>query len=78
MNLPLREVKASLSKLVKTVESGKEIIITRHGHPVARLTRIEKPRQPFRVNHRLLKKKSSSKKVTSAEQIIREDRDARG
>lgn len=40
------EAKTSLSKLVEAIESGKEseVIIARHGTPVARLAPI--PRQP--------------------------------
>lgn len=35
------EAKTQLSKLVARAESGEEIILTRHGRPVARLAPIE-------------------------------------
>ena len=44
----VREAKTNLSRLLKQVESGEEIIIARNGKPVARLTPVHKPakRQP--------------------------------
>jgi prevent-host-death family protein len=36
----MREAKNSLSRLVKRVASGEEILIARNGKPVARLTRL--------------------------------------
>ncbi len=45
----LHEAKTHLSKLIKRVELGEEIIIARAGHPVAKLTAIapqHKPRMP--------------------------------
>ena len=43
----LAEAKAQLSKLVDRVESGEEIVITRHGRPVARVTAVEQPKKPI-------------------------------
>ena len=37
------DAKTHLSSLVDEVEKGGEIIITRHGKPVAKLVRAEKP-----------------------------------
>lgn len=33
----LAHAKSHLSELLNTVESGEEVVITRHGHPVARV-----------------------------------------
>ncbi|HEY6236418.1 MAG TPA: type II toxin-antitoxin system prevent-host-death family antitoxin [Candidatus Elarobacter sp.] len=33
------EAKAKLSLLVDSMEDGEELLIVRHGHPVAKLTR---------------------------------------
>ncbi len=41
----LREANQHLSRYVKAVEQGTEILITRRGKPVARLTSIAKERQ---------------------------------
>ncbi|MEI4273697.1 type II toxin-antitoxin system prevent-host-death family antitoxin [Klenkia sp. LSe6-5] len=46
------EAKAQLSALLTRVEAGEEIVISRHGKPIARLSpeRAEKPRrQPGRL-----------------------------
>lgn len=43
----LVEAKAHLSELLNTVEAGEEIVITRHGRPVARVSPPEKPKQPL-------------------------------
>jgi prevent-host-death family protein len=37
------DAKTHLSSLVDEVEKGREIVITRHGKPVAKLVRAEKP-----------------------------------
>lgn len=59
--MSLAHAKAHLSELLNTVESGQEVVITRHGRPVARvlpanavkqtlpLTRLAKLRQQLPV-----------------------------
>ena len=37
MNVPIAEAKAKFSELVKRVEAGEEVLVTRHGKVVARL-----------------------------------------
>lgn len=39
MEASVAEVKAALSEFIRRVEDGEEIIITRHGEPVARLSK---------------------------------------
>jgi prevent-host-death family protein len=39
--LNLTEAKAKFSEVVERVSQGEEIIVTRMGHPVARITRYE-------------------------------------
>ena len=41
------EAKAHLSKLLDRVERGEEIVITRRGKPVARMSAHQPPRQPI-------------------------------
>src|SRR5436853_87913 len=43
----LAEAKAQLSKLIDKVESGEEVVITRHGRAVARVAPVEQPREPI-------------------------------
>jgi prevent-host-death family protein len=40
MNIGVYEAKAKLSDLLDKVRSGKEIVITRHGEPVAKLVPV--------------------------------------
>jgi len=39
MQASVAEVKANLSRFLRKVNDGEEIVITRHGQPVARLSR---------------------------------------
>ena len=41
------EAKAHLSELLDRVEAGEEVVITRRGHAVARLTAEKKTKQPL-------------------------------
>lgn len=43
----LVEAKAQLSKLLDKVESGEDVVITRHGRPVARVTAVAQPKKPI-------------------------------
>jgi prevent-host-death family protein len=44
MKISVGEARNSLTKLLKHVEEGEEITITRHGRAVAKLSRAEKPK----------------------------------
>lgn len=44
----LAEAKTHLSHLLDQVEAGEEIVITRRGQPIARITPVEKPKQPVK------------------------------
>lgn len=37
LNIPVSEAKGQLTELVRRAEAGEEVVLTRHGHPVARL-----------------------------------------
>lgn len=41
----LSEAKTHLSHLLDQVQAGEEIVITRRGQPIARITPVEKPKQ---------------------------------
>lgn len=45
----VHEAKAQLSRLLREVENGGEVIIARAGRPVARLVAYESPKQPRRL-----------------------------
>lgn len=40
------EAKAHLSELLSRIEAGEEVVITRRGRPVARLTAVPAPKRP--------------------------------
>ena len=42
----LASAKAQLSELIHQAEQGEEILITRHGQPVVRLSPVERPKRP--------------------------------
>ena len=48
------EAKTHLSSLVDEVEKGGEIVITRHGKPVAKLVRTDEPFSADKVERRRL------------------------
>lgn len=41
------EAKTNLSSLVEQVEKGGEVVITRHGKPVARLVQMNQAERPY-------------------------------
>ncbi|OYW37436.1 MAG: prevent-host-death protein [Hydrogenophilales bacterium 12-61-10] len=44
----LAEAKTHLSHLLDQVEAGEEVIITRRGQAIARITPVKKPKQPVK------------------------------
>ena len=48
LSVTLVEAKAHLSELLDKIESGEEVLITRHGRPVAHLTAVKQPKEPVR------------------------------
>lgn len=43
----LAHAKAHLSELLNQVEAGQEVVITRHGRPVAQLSPVSRPKLPL-------------------------------
>ncbi len=71
----LADAKARLSELVARAEAGEDVCITRRGKPVARLTRIDRPKKPIDVE--ALRKLTDSMPMSkeSAADFIRRMRD---
>ncbi len=44
--ISVADTKARLSELLGRVEEGEEVVITRRGKPVARLSAIQQPKKP--------------------------------
>ena len=67
------EAKTHLSSLLDEVENGGEVVITRHGRPVARVTRFLQPVQPPRLpGPELLARSKALRALLSAEGEDRE------
>jgi prevent-host-death family protein len=75
--MTVREAKARFSELVRLAAEGHDVTITSHGQPKARLVAAAAEARPFRVPWEWLRTMKVKEPQTPAEQIIREDRDAR-
>jgi prevent-host-death family protein len=42
MEIPISEAKAHLADLVRRAEAGDDVVLTRHGHPVARIAALKR------------------------------------
>ena len=73
-NVSIREVRALLADIENVVADEGELVVTRHGRPVARILPMES-RSPFR-SHADLRARMPYQEVPS-ERLIREDRDER-
>ncbi len=72
-SLSIREMRASLGRLDELMERENELVVTRRGKAIARVTPF-KPRQamPSHASFR-----EGLPEVTSSTELIREDRDGR-
>lgn len=79
MNVGVFEAKARLSELLQEVKSGKEVVITSHGRPVARLVPAEVDEKPDRAKAvrriRALSKQLNIRTRMSLRSLIDEGRD---
>lgn len=74
--ISLAQAKAHLSELLNTVESGEEVVITRHGRPVARVLPAGSLKQPLPLQRLAeLRREIPARKGSSAV-LLREVRDA--
>jgi prevent-host-death family protein len=80
MTIPVRAAKAKLSALLELVARGQEVTITSDVEPKAVLSPVSKakPRKVFTGTWEHLKKMPPWRGGPTAEEIVREDRDARG
>jgi len=80
MQFSIREARQKLSHLLKAVEQGEEVEITRRGRVVARLTRPQSPeteRISRAAERRAVRDRLPAARTSSVE-LIREQRDERG
>lgn len=72
--LSIREVRAELGRLDQVVQQAGEVLITRHGVPLARLLPVKGSRQ--RPDHAELRA-AMPRLETASERLIRQERDER-
>lgn len=72
----LAEAKAHLSDLINCVEAGEEVVITRHGRAVARVSPAEKPKQPLPLQRLAALRKAAPPWSGPSTGILRQVRDA--
>lgn len=70
----LAEAKTHLSHLLDRVEAGEEVVITRRGQPIARITPVEKPKHPVKSLAAFRSRMPRWRK--SSAELLREMRDA--
>lgn len=69
------EAKARLSELLNCVESGEDILITRHGRPIAKMTTPETPKQMLPLKRLALLRKNTSPWSEPSARLLRSVRD---
>ena len=72
----LAEAKAHLSELITSVEAGAEIVITRHGRAVARVSSPEKKMLPLPLKRLASLRKAVPAWAEPSAGIVRQLRDA--
>jgi prevent-host-death family protein len=69
----LAQAKTHLSQLLDQVEAGDEVVITRRGQPVARISPVEKPKHPVKSLAEFRSRMPRWRKSSAA--LLRETRD---
>lgn len=64
LNVGIREAKANLSKLLRMVEKGKEVVLTDHGRPVGKLVPIDQGALPLSSRIKMMEEKGILEPVT--------------
>lgn len=73
----VRAAKDQLSSLLERAAGGDEVIITSSGVPKAKLVPFLSTRKPFRMDWAHLRSMKVNAGATSAEELVRADRDGR-
>ncbi len=74
-HIGIKQARQELPDLVDRAEAGEEIVITRQGKPVAKITAI--PRSPKTLPSLMQFRRSLGDKGTPAADLLRSERDAR-
>jgi len=73
--ISIREMRSALGRLDELVERAGELIVTRHGKPVARILPLEHRREM--PSHAVLRARTVPL-AQGSETLVRQDRDERG
>jgi prevent-host-death family protein len=71
----LAQAKAHLSELLDKVEAGEEIVVTRHGRPVARILAASPPKQPLPLDDLAAFRATMPRLRKTGAKLLREARD---
>lgn len=71
----LAQAKAHLSELLDKVEAGEEIVVTRHGRPVARILAAVRLKQPIPFDELAAFRATMPRLRKSSAKLLREMRD---
>lgn len=74
----VREAREQIGSLLDAVSAGENIVITRRGKPVAKLTSLNIEETRLRFPDRTKFREQISASQTSSEKLIRDVRDERG
>jgi len=75
LTVSLAQAKARLSELLDKVESGEEIIVTRHGRAVARILSAAQPKEPIDLDRLAAFRATMPSLGRPSVELIREMRD---
>jgi antitoxin (DNA-binding transcriptional repressor) of toxin-antitoxin stability system len=75
LTVNLAHAKAHLSELLDKVEAGEEVVITRHGKPVAHIRQAVPPKQPLDLEALAALRARLPPQRRSSADVLREMRD---
>ena len=76
ITVSLAQAKARLSELLDKVEGGQEVVITRRGRAVARLSAVVGPRKPLQLRELAKCRATMPRLRRPAAELLRDLRDA--
>ena len=75
LTVNLAHAKAHLSELLDKVEAGEEVVITRHGKPVAHIRQAVPPKEPIDLEALAAFRATLPPQQRSSAELLREMRD---
>ena len=75
MTVDVAHAKERLSELLDSVEGGEDIVIARHGRPIARMSPAARPKAPLPLEELAEFRATMSRLRRPSAELLREDRD---